>query len=63
MVIQGKNIDIGGGIGYLISTALKMALFQHQGIKKCAWVALEMSEEEYKSRLENILTKDTTNTT
>jgi len=61
MVIQGKNIEIGGGIVYLISTALKVIHFQQQRIRKGAW--LEMPEDEYKDLSEDNLTKNTTNTT
>ena len=47
MIVQGKNIEVGGGIIYIISTALKMAqLAIHHKNSKGKWV--EMPEEEYK---------------
>lgn len=52
MIIQGKNIEVGGGIIYIISTALKMIYFTTTKNNKGRWV--EMSEEEYKTKEKEI---------
>jgi len=46
MITQGKDVEIGGGIVYMISTALKMILCEQQKPKNEEWV--EISEEEHK---------------
>ncbi len=48
MIVQGKNIEVGGGIIYIISTALKMILYEHEQQKSKNGKWIEMSEEEYK---------------